>query len=134
MITPDGLNTILYDYRLDQIANNDEGVKQQAIDAAVVEVRSYLNSRFDCDAIFDAEPIDPLVERYTKIIAVQNLLILSNVDTITGLFGEYYKAAIEWLKQAARGQIAPELPPKKAGETTAGGVTWGGNRRNNNSY
>lgn len=134
MITTDSLNSVLYEYRADQIADHDDAVKQQAIDAAIIEVRSYLNGRFDCNAIFDSNAVDPLIVRYTCIIAVRNLLILSSVDTSSDVFEDYYNGVIDWLKQAARGQINPELPSKPDGETTAGSIVWGGNRRNNNSY
>lgn len=133
MIKAEDLNSILYEYRIDQIALSDEGVKQEAIDAAVSEVRSYLSGRFDCDKIFAAEVMDVLVARHVKIIAVKNLLILSNVDTITSMFGEYYKAAIEWLKQAARGQVSPDLPTKE-GEVIPGSIMFGSMKKNVNDY
>ena len=48
------LNTHIYDYQLQEITENDSSITTAAISAAIAEVKSYLATRYDVDAIFSS--------------------------------------------------------------------------------
>ena len=85
--------------------------------AAIDEARSYLNAKYDCEAIFSATGEDrhaTLLE-HCKNIAVWNLCRRANTDLIFEQVSEYRRAAIDWLEKVAglKGTdkpLAPGLP------------------------
>lgn len=117
-LNPEELNTVLYDWQLSGITL-DETITRKAILAAMGEVESYLAAKYDTDAIFattgDARNV--ILLEHTKSIAVYYMLRLSNGDILFERVREYYKNAIDWLKQVAGitdGRcITPNLPLKK---------------------
>jgi phage gp36-like protein len=106
------MKTVIYDHVMDDISENDDTTVAQCIEAAVSEVKSYLSSRYNVTAIFSAagDSRDPLILEDTKVIAVWNLIRLSNSELIYQQWRERYDRVIDFLKQVADGSIAPELP------------------------
>lgn len=121
-ISSDELKVSLYEYRMNQIADNDIEVIEQAILAAISEVRGYFlaaNQRretanlskqqyaawklYDVDAIFNARGTsrDPFVMRLVSRVATYNLCELSNVDTIFNHVKERYDNTIKTLEKIA---------------------------------
>jgi phage gp36-like protein len=139
-ITIDELKTALYQYQSEQIAEGDSDSLLMNIAAAQAEVRSYLASRYNVDAIFAAEGAarDPLLLELTKNIAVWYIVRLSNVDIVYQPVKERYDAAIDWLNRVADGKVSPDLPPpaNEDGSASDGaGISWGSSEpRNNNFY
>ncbi len=113
-ITPEELNTSLYDHVISDITEGDSQIVQQSIDAAVLEVKSYLASRYNVAAIFSAQgdDRDALVVENTKVVAVWNLIKLSSSETIYDNWRERYDRVIAYLTQIADGRISPDLPLK----------------------
>lgn len=118
-ITPKELANTIQSHQLEYITE-DVAVIHQAILAAISEATSYLNGKYDCAAIFNAEgdQRNVLVLEHCKSIAVWYLMRLSNADMIYDKIKDYYKIAIDWFKQVAgvgeSGKtIAPDLPLKK---------------------
>lgn len=98
----------------------EPGDAAKAINAAVKEMTSYLNSRYDCPAIFGAtgDDRDALVLEHCKSIAVWYIIRQSNADIIFEKAKIYYDNAKEWLKLVSgvdkEGKpIAADLPLKK---------------------
>ena len=106
------MKTVIYDHVMDDISENDDTTVAQCIEAAVSEVKSYLSSRYNVTAIFSAtgDNRDPLILEDTKVIAVWNLIRLSNSELIYQQWRERYDRIIDFLKQVSDGSIAPELP------------------------
>ena len=75
-------------------------------------MKSYLASRYDVAAIFAATGAnrDPLVLEDTKVIAVWNLIRLSNSELIYEQWRERYDRVVDFMKQVAAGSITPALP------------------------
>ncbi len=129
-LTPDELSSAIYEYQLQEITESDSDIVQLAIDAAVEEMKSYLNPsaqvrwrdgrpRYDVAVIFSAVGADrnTLVMELCKSIAVWYICRLSNVDIIHDKIKERYDRAIDWLekvsgigKYANAPAISPDLP------------------------
>ena len=113
-ITPEELNSAMYEYQMTEITENNTDIAQMAIDAAVEEMKSYLTPnaqarwrdgrpRYDVAAIFGATDTDrnPLVLELCKSIAVWYVCRLSNVDMIQERVKERYDRAIDWLEKVS---------------------------------
>lgn len=121
-LTIEELKSVLYEYQLDDIANGDDAVLEDAIDAAVCEVQSYLlaaNQRretatlskqqyaawnlYDTEAIFTAEGINrnQFLLRLTKRVAAWNVIELAAPDVLYERIKERYDAAISTLEKVA---------------------------------
>jgi phage gp36-like protein len=106
------LRTVIYDYQLSEIVEDDITIAEMAIQAAIEEVRSYLCSRYDVEKTFAAEGSDrnPLILELTKDVALWQIIRLSNPDIIHERVKDRYDRAIEWLDKVTRGLISPTLP------------------------
>lgn len=121
----DELYSAISEYQLDRIATCEHNVRR-AILAAIDEAKSYLNGKYDCEAIFNAEADRrhaTLLEHCTNL-AVWYIVRRANTDMIFEQVKEYRDAAIDWLEKVAgiKGTdkpLAPDLPVKKDPE---GGV------------
>lgn len=121
-LTIEELKSVLYEYQMDDIANGDVEVLEDAIDAAVSEVQSYLlasNQRretatltkqqyaawalYDTDAIFAAEGTgrNQFLLRLTKRVAAWNVVELAAPDVLYERVKERYDAAINTLEKIA---------------------------------
>lgn len=118
------LRSVIYDYQLGEIVEDDNTIVEMAIAAAIEEVGSYLRGRFNVGATFATEGSDrnPLVLEITKDVALWQIVRLSNPDIVYERVKERYDRAIDWLDKVARGIITPELPPLQD-ETTGDNVT-----------
>lgn len=141
------LKSVLYEYQLDQIAENDDSILDDGIAAAITEVRSYFdaaNARretaglskqeyaawklYDTDAIFSAigNNRDPFVMRLCMRIAAYNICELANVDVLDNHVRERYESTVKTLEKiAGLGEYAQSrivlsnLPsPQSTGENT----------------
>lgn len=116
------LKSVLYEYQLDQIAENDDSILDDGIAAAITEVRSYFdaaNARretaglskqeyaawklYDTDAIFSAtgNNRDPFVMRLCMRIAAYNICELANVDVLDNHVRERYESTVKTLEKIA---------------------------------
>ena len=121
-VSADEMKSVLYRYRMNQIAESDSSIVEQAILAAVSEVRSYFeaaNERretasltqqqynawklYDVDAIFSATGSDrhPFVVRMVQRVAAYNICELSNADIIYDHVKERYDNTISTLEKIA---------------------------------
>ena len=121
-LTIDEMRSVLYEYQMDEIAEQDDDILQDGIDSAVEEVRSYLaasNERrymatltpqqfqrwkeYDLDAVFNATGSDrnAFILRLCKRIAAYNICELANVDVLQQHVKERYDACIATLEKIA---------------------------------
>lgn len=111
-ITVQEMRTAIYEHVMDDISANDDATVQQCIEAAVSEMKSYLASRYDVAAIFAAtgSDRDPLILENTKVVAVWNLIRLSNSELIYEQWRERYDRVIDFMNKVSEGGITPTLP------------------------
>ena len=121
-LTTEELKSVLYDYQMQDIAEGDTAILDDAIDAAVSEVQSYLlaaNQRrqtaalskqqyaawqlYDVDAIFAAQGStrNSFLLRLTKRVAAWNVVELAAPDVLYDRVKERYLAAVDTLKAIA---------------------------------
>ena len=121
-ITASEMKNVLYEYQMNEIAEEDTSIIEQGIAAAITEVRSYFaaaNARresasltkqqyaawklYDVDAIFSAtgNNRDPFVMRMCQRVAAWNICELSNVDVIYEHLRERYDNTIKTLEKIA---------------------------------
>ncbi len=111
-LQPEELNSSIYAHIVNEITEGDSQIVLQAIDAAIEEVRSYLRTRYDTDLIFNAEGNDrnALILENTKVVAVWNIIRLSNAEIIYEIWRERYDRVIKYLEGVADGTRTPSLP------------------------
>ena len=118
-MTVEELGTQLYDYQVEQITGGDEGIALSAISTAQAQVRSYLATRYDCDAVFAARGAerDALVLHLVKTLAAYHLVRLANPDAIYERYRDDYRDALDILTRLGDGTSVADLPRL---ETTSG--------------
>lgn len=96
---------------IDNITQNDPQVSEQAISAAIGEMKSYL-AAYDADTIFSAtgSARNPLILENTKVIAIWNILKLSSAETLYDTWRERYDRVVDFMTKVAEGKITPNLP------------------------
>ena len=112
------LGSVIYGYQIEQITESNDDLVENAIGAAISEVKSYLtgnNQRewIDGRLIYDVEAIfnktganrDPLILAHTKTIAKWWLVELCNADVIYEHSKERYDRSVGWLKKLAKGEV-----------------------------
>lgn len=103
---------VIYSTTTATITEGDLAIVQQAIDAAVQEMKSYLSPRYNTATIFSAtgSARNAMVLEQCKTIAVWNLIRLSNADVLYDQWKERYDRVIDFLKLVAAGSVTPDLP------------------------
>lgn len=110
-LTPSELTNNLYGHVIDNITQNDPQVSEQAISAAIGEMKSYL-AAYDADTIFSAtgSARNPLILENTKVMAIWNILKLSSAETLYDTWRERYDRVVDFMTKVAEGKITPDLP------------------------
>ena len=110
-LTPSELTNNLYGHVIDNITQNDPQVSEQAISAAIGEMKSYL-AAYDADAIFSAtgSARNPLILENTKVVAIWNILKPSSAETLYDTWKERYDRVVDFMTKVAEGKITPDLP------------------------
>ena len=98
---------------LASLTRDDDSVIEICEDRAVSEMRSYMSSRYDCDAIFSAsgDKRHPLVLMMAIDITVYHIFCIHNPQKLSQIRKDRYDRAIEWLKAVSKGQITIEGAP-----------------------
>ena len=118
------LKSVIYDYQLNEITEADADIPVMAINAAIQEMKSYLNpgnqslyrdgrKRYDVEAIFSATGTDrnALILELCKSISTYYICRIANVDIIHEKVQKMYDRAIDWLeKVSATGKHAGKQP------------------------
>lgn len=111
-ITTEELKSAIYDDKIAFITEDDASITEQAIAAAIEEVRAYLAARYDVEAIFTAvgNERNALIVETVKTVAVWQIIKLSNSEMIYEMWRERYDRCVKFLSQVASGKITPLLP------------------------
>lgn len=136
-LTPAEIKSHLKDEIVADINEGDTTLLQQAIDAAISEMRGYI-SFYDVAAILATTGTErePILLMFTKDIAVWHFINLGNANIEMELRETRYKNAISWLKDVQKGIAVPNLPVPTSEDTTAqlGKIKYGSNPRRITSY
>lgn len=120
-LTPNELTNNIYGHIISNITQDDPQIPEQAIAAAIDEIKSYL-ANYDTKVIFSAEGADrnSLILENTKVIAIWNLLKLSSAETLYEVWRERYDRVIDFMTKVSESKITPDLPLRTnaEGETT----------------
>lgn len=102
---------------LDALVREDEAIIEIIEDRAITEMRGYLSSRYDCDAVFNT----PTAERNQLIlmlaldITIYHIFCIHNPQKLSTMRKDRYERAIDYLKYVSRGKAnidgAPLLSP-----------------------
>ena len=100
-------------------ADYDPQIVEICEDRAVMEMRSYLNKKYDCDKIFLAQGTErhALVLMFALDIAIFHIFCQHNPSKMSKVRQHRYDRAVEWLKGVMRGDVtidgAPLLPAEE---------------------
>lgn len=105
---------------LDALTRDDDEVIETCEDAAIMEMRSYLGARYDCDKIFARRGTErnALILMYAKDIAVYHIFCVHNPYKMSKLRKDRYDRAVEWLKAVAKSEIMIDGADALAEEAT----------------
>lgn len=141
-LTPQEINTHLYDEVVAEISRDDLTKLQIAINAAIAEAKGYLK-QYDADTIFAANVDDrnPILLLYVKDIAVWHFIVISNPAVEWQARKDRYDLAIKWLEKVQAGKTNPDLPLPPDPVDEAGNaqsaenfLKWGGNKKRNSHF
>lgn len=124
-LTRDDIGQVIYDYQVEQITENDEGIILQALAAGEEEARSYLEVNrnrhdsldgrliYDVNAIFSATGSDrhALIVQQALTLAKWHLVQLCNAEVIYEVAKERYDRAVSWLSRLASGDLTLSTLP-----------------------
>lgn len=116
-LSTEELKSAIYNDKIAYITEDDTSITEQAVAAAIEEVRSYLSTRYDAEAVFAAEGAErnALVLETVKVVAVWQIIKLCNSEMIYEQWRERYDRSIKFLVGVADGKITPSLPVIKRG-------------------
>lgn len=134
-LTPEELNTHIYDDVRDAISESDNAKVAAAIRASIAEAEGYM-SRYDTEAILAkaGDERDPILLMYLKDIAVWHFLVLANPGVDLELRENRYKSAVGWLTKVQGGKVVPKGWPLNEPAEKQSYFQYGSNPRRNSQY
>ena len=123
------LNTVVAEYKVQEITDYDDTIAQQCVLAAVTRVSRLLSGRYDVERIFSATGDDRDAEllEICKNIALWFLVRRCNVDILYGRVKETYDRDMAYLRELMKGEIPSGLPPREDDGKPVGAVRFGSN-------
>ena len=106
---------------LDSLLRSDMSLIEICEDRAVAEMRGYMRTRYDVDAIFGARGAErnALVLMMAIDISIYHAFSIHNPQKMSPLRQRRYERAIEWLKGVQTGAIVIDGAPTLPTETLA---------------
>lgn len=95
-------------------------------DRAVSEMKSYLNKKYDCQAIFSqaGEERHPLILMFALDITIYHIFCQHNPYKMSKIREDRYERAIEWLKGVMKGDITIEGAPLLPSDALSDNSNW----------
>ena len=133
-ISPTEITTHLGAEQIEAISDGDSTMLQAAIDAAIVEAKSYLKA-YDATAEFakTGTARNALLIIFVKDIAVWHFINICHVNTSLELRQDRYERAVAWLKAVQKGEVKPDLAELPTDEQAAI-ITYNSNTKRNNHF
>lgn len=112
-VSTEELTTIVDEYKLEEITDNNPAITQNALIVAESIALSYLRKRYDIQAITAQKggARSPLLVQIIKDIALFQLVKRHNIDILYKEVREIYDRDIDYLKAISAGQIDADFPP-----------------------
>ena len=95
---------------IDSLTGGDDSIINTLSEEAVEEMKSYLNSRYEVQPIFDAggDERNKTLMMYAKDIALYHLYSINTLSSMPQTRFERYKKALSWLQDVSEQKINPE--------------------------
>lgn len=120
-IDPSDYDASIHAEILDSLLRSDLTLIEICEDRAIAEMRSYMRTRYDCDAIFSAEGANrhPLVLMMAIDISIYHAFCIHNPQKMSAIRQKRYERAIEWLKGVQTGEVVIDGAPRLDSDTIA---------------
>lgn len=128
-IEPSDYDASIHAEILDAVTRSDSSIVEICEDRAIAEMKSYLQSRYDCDALFSATGDDrnQLVLMMAIDISLYHIFCAHNPQKLSQMRVDRYNRAIEWLKKVSESKLsiadAPLLPDDRLSENATSLMT-----------
>ena len=95
-------------------------------DRAISEMKSYLNKKYDCQAIFSqtGEERHPLILMFALDITIYHIFCQHNPYKMSKIRENRYERAIKWLKGVMKGDITIEGAPLLPSDELSDNSNW----------
>lgn len=95
-------------------------------DRAVSEMKSYLNKKYDCQAIFSQTGAErhPLILMFALDIAIYHIFCQHNPYKMSKIREDRYERATTWLKGVMKGDITVEGAPLLPSDALSDNSNW----------
>lgn len=95
-------------------------------DRAVSEMKSYLNKKYDCQAIFSQTGAErhPLILMFALDIAIYHIFCQHNPYKMSKIREDRYERATTWLKGVMKGDITVEGAPLLPSDELSDNSNW----------
>lgn len=95
-------------------------------DRAISEMKSYLNKKYDCQAIFSQTGAErhPLILMFALDITIYHIFCQHNPYKMSKIREDRYERAIEWLKGVMKGDITIEGAPLLPSDELSDNSNW----------
>ena len=95
-------------------------------DRAISEMKSYLNKKYDCQAIFSqtGEERHPLILMFALGIAIYHIFCQHNPYKMSKIREDRYERATTWLKGVMKGDITVEGAPLLPSDALSDNSNW----------
>jgi hypothetical protein len=136
-LTVEELTSHIDDVIINEISQDDQTIAEEAINAAITEVKSALTA-YDTEIIFSTtgNERNPIVLLYTKDVAVWHFIQRCNIGTDWDKRKQRYDLANKWLDKVQSGSRVPDLPVPPADSPDGSGqqIKHGSNPKRKNHY
>ena len=95
-------------------------------DRAISEMKSYLNKKYDCQAIFSQTGAErhPLILMFALDIAIYHIFCQHNPYKMSKIREDRYERATTWLKGVMKGDITVEGAPLLPSDAISDNSNW----------
>ncbi|MEP7170370.1 MAG: phage protein Gp36 family protein [Bacteroidota bacterium] len=95
---------------LDALTGGDDHIIDELSNEAITEMKSYLNARYDVDAIFNAvgDARDKTILMYCKDLALYHIFSYRSYKIVPENRMKRYEKALQWLEDVCKQKINPE--------------------------
>lgn len=107
-------------------SNYDPQIIEICEDRAISEMKSYLNKKYDCQAIFSQTGAErhPLILMFALDITIYHIFCQHNPYKMSKIREDRYERAIEWLKGVMKGDITIEGAPLLPSDELSDNSNW----------
>lgn len=136
MLTIEDFNVIIDDIQLKVVQNCEPSLRSSSEAMAIDQMKSYLNGRFDTDAIFSASGAqrNQAIVMYLADITLYHLFAKLPQRMGMEVRQLRYDAATRWLEQVAGGKIMPNLPVAATTDDNPGSIMYGSDSPNSYNW